>query len=416
MAHQILEGIKVADFTWAGVGPQVCRELAEHGATVIRVESHRRLDILRASFPYKDGKPGVNRSAFFAEYNANKHSISLDLNTDKGQEVARRLVRWADIVGDSMTPGTMSKWGLDYERCQELNPEIIYFSTTQQGQYGPHSKFQGVGLHVNALAGFCDSTGWADSEPTNVITAYSDFISPWYLTVAIIGALLRRRETGKGLYMEQSQLEAGATFLASHVLDFTVNNRVASRRGNRDRYMCPHGVYPCKGSDRWVAIAIQNDAQWSQLCNAMGQPEAANDPRFATFATRKEHEDELDEFVAEWTVSFDPQQIMSLIQNSGIPAGVIQTGEDLLNDPQLKHRNHFKRLHHPEIGVHHYHSPAYRLSKTPCRIERPAPCLGEHNEYVFKEILGYSDDEMADMLVEGIITTEADAPTLKTGA
>jgi len=410
MARQVFDGLKVADFSWAGVGPQVCRELAEHGATVIRVESHRRLCPLRTFAPFKDAKPGINRSAFHAAYNTNKYSMSLDLNHPRAREVTERLVKWADVVADSMTPGTMASWGLDYESCRRINPSIIYFSTTQQGQYGPHHSFKGVGHHINALAGFSTCTGWPDSEPTMVFTAYSDFIAPWYLLIAVMGALLRRRRTGEGMYIEQAQLEAGLTFQAPDILDYMVNRRVVSRNGNRDRYMAPHGVYPCRGQDRWVAIAVANDEQWQSFCWAMGNPKWASDPRFDSILGRKENEDELDRLVTEWTKDYTPEQVMAMMQDAGVPAGVVQTCEDLLDDPQLKHRQHFRVLEHPEIGPQSYHAPAYRLSETPCDIKSAAPCLGQHNHYVYTEILGFSENDVADMLVEGVITTEADAP------
>ena len=411
MAKQIFEGLKVVDFTWAAVGPQVGRELAEHGATVIRVESHRRPCPLRTMPPFKDGVSGINRSAFHTEYNTNKYSISLDLTSPKASEVVNRLVVWADIISDSMTPGTMAKLGLDYESCRKINPAVIYFSTTQQGQYGPHRDFQGVGHHVNAIASFSECTGWPDSDPTMVFSAYSDFISPWYLLIAVMGALLRRRKTGEGMYIEQAQLEAGLTFMAPHVLDCTVNKRVTSRSGNRDRYMSPHGIYPCRGADRWLAITVADDRQWQCFCQVIGSPEWTKDSKFGTILSRKENEDELDRLIGEWTKDYTPEQVMAMMQDAGVPAGVVQTGEDLLSDPQLRHRQHFRILDHPEIGPHSYHAPAYRLSETPCDIRRAAPCLGQDNEYVYRDILGYSDDEIADMLIEGVITTEADVAT-----
>ncbi|MBL7120102.1 MAG: CoA transferase [Dehalococcoidia bacterium] len=411
MTKQVFEGTKVFDLSWAGVGPMIGRELAEHGATVIRVESHRRLDTIRTGGPFKDGKPGINRSAMYAAYNTNKYGISLDLTKPGSKEVARRLVAWADIVTDSMTVGTMAKLGLDYESCRKINPRVIYFSTTQQGQHGPHSGFHGFGHHANALLGVCTATGWPDSDPTLPFTAYCDFIAPWYVIIAVIGALLRRRQTGKGMYIEQSQFEAGLSFIAPHLLDYTVNKHIVTRMGNRDRYMCPHGVYACCGADRWVAIAVANEEQWQCLCRVIGDPDWIRDPRFTTVLGRKENEDELDRLIGEWTKDYTPEQVMTMMQDAGVPAGVVQTGEDLLNDPQLKHRQHYRVLNHPEIGPHSYNAPAYRLSKTPCDLHRPAPCLGEHNSYVYKEILGFSDDEIADMIVEGVITTEADVPS-----
>jgi len=409
MTNQIFEGLKVVDFSWAAAGPQVCRELAEHGATVIRVESHNKPCPLRTFAPHKDAKPGLDRSAFYTAYNPNKLNISLDLTHPKSQEVKKRLVEWADVTGESMTPGTMSKLGLDYASCRKINPRIIYFSTTQQGNYGPNKDFQGVGHHVNALGGFCRCTGWPQSEPTMIFTAYSDYIAPWYILIVIIGALLRRRKTGKGRYIEQSQLEAGLTFAAPHILDFMVNKRDTSRRGNRDSQMCPHGIYPAAGTDRWVAIAVANEEQWISLCNVIGNLDWTNDSKFSTLPNRKENEDELDNLIREWTRGYTAEQIMEMMQQAGVPAGVVQTSKDLLNDPQMKHREHFRKLEHPEIGLHSYHAPAYRLSKTPCDIHRAGPTLGQDNEYVYREILGFSDDEIADMLKEGVITTKGDS-------
>lgn len=409
MGKQIFEGVKVADFNWLAAGPSVGRELAEHGATVIRVESHTKLDAMRTMQPFRDGKPGVDRSAFFAEFNTNKLSIALDLTKPRGREVALNLVKWADIATDSMTPGAMAAMGLDYESCRKVNPSIIYLSTCMQGEGGPHQDFKGVGHHINALAGYCNTTGWPDSDPTMIFPAYSDFIAPWYSLVAIIGALLRRRKTGKGMRIEQSQLECEITFMAPHILNYVANGRNLERRGNRDYHMSPHGVYPCRGTDRWVAIAVQNEDEWDSLCEAIGEP-WTEEPRFATVVERRHNEDELDRLIGQWTKAFTAEQVMATLQEAGVPAGVVQNSEDLMNDPQFKHRQHYRVLNHPVIGPHSYHAPAYKLSETPCDIKRAAPTLGQDNEYVYKEILGLTDDDIADMLVDGVISTEYDAP------
>ncbi len=411
MTKRIFEGLKVVDFSWAAAGPQVCRELAEHGATVIRVESHNRPCPLRTFAPHKDSIPGLDRGAFYTAYNTNKLNISLDLTHPQSEEVKRRLVEWADVTGESMTPGTMGRLGLDYESCKKINPGIIYYSTTQLGQNGPHRDFQGVGHHINALAGFSTFTGWPQSEPTMVFTAYSDYIAPWYMLIAIVGALLRRRKTGRGMYIEQAQLEAGLTFAVPHILDYTVNGRDTERRGNRDSRMAPHGIYPTAGPDRWVAIAIDNEDHWDAFRQVIGNPEWTRDARFATLMDRKSNEDELDRLVGEWCKGYSAQEIMSVMQNAGVPAGVVQTCEDLLNDPQLGHREHFRKLEHPVIGSHVYHAPAYKFSATPCDINRAGPALGQDNEHVYRDILGFSDEEIADMLAEGVITTEGGSLT-----
>lgn len=403
---EVFEGIKVADFSWVGVGPQIGRELAEHGATVVRIESHRYPDPLRTMYPFKDGKPGVNRSAFGAAYNTNKYGISLDLNLPKGQEVARRLIAWADIVAESMTPGTMAKWGLDYESCRRIKSDIIYFSTSQQGSYGPYANFSGYGMFGASMAGFSFITGWPDRPPCLLYNNYTDFIAPHFITVALVGALLHRHRTGKGVYLEQAQIEAGIYFLGPAVLDYFINNREMQRNGNRDPNMCPHGIFPCQGEDNWVAIAISTQEEWQSFCTAIEKPEWLEDARFSQFEARKQNEEELERLISQWTSKHTPDEIMKILQAAGVPAGTVQTSEGLFNDPQLRHRQHFRPLHHKVIGVHHYHAPAYRLSKTPCQLKKAGPTLGEDNEYVYKEILGLSDDEIAELVIEGVITTE----------
>jgi len=410
MAKQVFEGVKVADFAWIAAGPVVARELAFHGATVVRVECHRWPDTLRVMPPFKDNISGINRSALYAAFNTNKHCMSLDLNRPKGQEIARKLVKWADIVTDSMTPGAMAKWGLDYESCKKIKPDIIYFSTCQLGQQGPYSRLKGYGYIGVTFAGFTYLTGWPDRDPLPLINTYSDFISPYYLFTTLVAALLYRRRTGKGMYLDQSQVEVGINFLAPAVLDYMVNGRIAARIGNRDPYMAPHGVFPCHGVDRWIAITITSEKEWQGFCRALGNPDWTKEPRFSTMLARKENEDDLEKLIGEWTQNYTSEQVMVLMQAAGVPAGVVQTAEDLFSDPQLKHREHFKFLEHKEMGVHAYHSPSYRLSKTACEIKKAAPCLGEDNEYVYKEILGLSDDEIADLLIEGVITTETDMP------
>ncbi len=410
MAKQILEGLKVIEFCWAGVGPQVGRELAEHGATVVKVESHARLDLMRTAPPFRDGIATYDRSAYFAEYNAGKLSISVDLAKPESKELMRRLVAWADVLGENWAPGVMRKLGLDYESCRNINPDLVYWSSCMLGQSGRYRGFSGVGNHLNAIAGFSHSTGYVDGEPTNVYTAYSDFIAPWYVVIAVVGALLRRRKTGLGMYMEQAQLEAALSFVEPHVLDYAANRNLLGRRGNRDRYMCPHGVYPCRGADRWVAIAVRNDNEWRCLREVMGDPEWARDSKFDSVVGRKENEDDLDKLLGTWTLGFPPEQVMAMLQGAGVAAGVVQAGRDLLRDPHMKARQHFRTLYHPVIGPQSYHAPAYRLSLTPCRIDSPAPCLGEHNEQVLKGLLGFTDDEIAEMLINGVITTDADAP------
>ena len=412
MTKQVFEGVKVADFSWVGVGPQVARELAEHGATVVRVESHRHPDTLRMLMPIKDFRSGIDRSGFGACYNTNKYGLSVDLNMAKGQEVARRLVQWADVVTDSMTPGTMAKWGLDYESCKRIKPDIIYYSTCQMGQKGPFAAFGGYGMFGTSYAGYCHLLGWPDGSPMPLINNYSDFVAPWYLCITLILALLHRQNTGSGMYLDQSQVEAGVDFLGPAILDYTINGRVANRMGNCDPYAAPHGIYACLGQNRWVAISVSSDEEWEGFCQAIGNPSWTDSAKFSTLLGRKENEDEMDRLITEWTKDYPPERVMEIMQGFGVASGVVETAEDLFNDPQLEHREHLRFLEHGVIGRMAYNAPAYRLSKTPNHIWKAGPCLGEDNKHVYEEILGYSDDEIADMLVDGVITTDADVPSI----
>lgn len=407
---QVLEGVNVVDFGLVAALPVMTRELAEHGATVVRVECHRKLETFRVGQPYRDGIPGINRGAMSATCNTNKYGISLDLNSARGPEVAKRLVRWADVVCEGMAPRVMEKRGLGYEDCRKIKPDIIYISSCLYGDYGPYALQPGYGNVAAAVTGFYEVTGWPDRAPNLLYGAYTDYTTPYYGVCLVMGALARRIKTGRGMYVDQSQVESGLTLLAPAILDYTVNGRIANRMGNRDRHAVPHGCYPCFGKDRWCVIAVTSDHEWEAFCQAIGDPEWTLDARFATMLGRKENEDALDDLIAGWTQNHSPEEVMSLMQARGVPAGVVMSTRDLIEDSQLKERQHFRLLEHKEIGPHLYQAPAYRLSKTPCHIWKAGPCLGEDNEYVYKHLLGYSDEEIAELLIEGVITTDADLP------
>jgi benzylsuccinate CoA-transferase BbsF subunit len=401
--RRIFEGLKIADFTWLGVGPIAMKFMADMGATVIHIESYTRPDLCRVSAPYKDWEPGINRSAFFAVYNDSKYGITLNLKMPQGQEVARRLITsWADVVADAHLPGVMENWGLDYENLRKDRPDLIHVATALQGKTGPYSSMPGHGMVGVSLCGFTQITGWPDREPTVPFGALTDFLTFPHMVTALVAALIHRRKTGRGQYIELSQLECSLQFLAPPIMDYMITGRILGRMGNRSPDAVPHGVYRCKGEgERWCSITVRTDEEWQSFCKAIGDPEWTRDPRFATFRGRKENEEELDRFVETWTVEHPPPEVMRRMQGAGVPSGVVQSGEDLVADPQLNHRGTHVVLEHPEIGPHIYHPPPYRFSKTANEPIMPAPCLGQHNEYVLKEILGMSDDEIADLLVAG---------------
>jgi benzylsuccinate CoA-transferase BbsF subunit len=255
---------------------------------------------------------------------------------------------------------------------------------------------------LTALAGFSQIAGWPDHEPL-FLGVYTDFIVPRFNTLAILAALDYRRRTGRGQYLDASQYEASLHFMAPLILDYAANQRIAMRMGNRSANAAPHGAYRCRGEDRWCAIAVFTDEEWQSFGQVIGNPALTNNPKFSTLPARKENEDELDKLVEEWTINHPPEEVMNLMQAAGVAAGIVATGEDMLEyDPQLKHRHFFWELDHPEIGKYRAAGPAFVLSKSHREV-RSAPLLGEHSEYVLKEILGIADDEIAELVMEGIL-------------
>jgi len=398
----IFEGVKIADFSWVAVGPRSTMYLAELGATVIRIESTTHPDTLRTAGPFKDNKPGLNRSAFYARYNLNKFSVTLNLNHPKGPEVAKRFVKWADVVADAFPPGVMKKWGLSYEDIRKIKPDIIMFSTNNQGQTGPHASHPGYGVQLASLSGFTYLTGWPDRDPAGLYGAYTDFIAPHFIASALSAALIWREKTGEGVYMDFSQYECGIQFLGPVILDWEANRKIWTRMGNRVGYACPHGAFRCRGDDEWITISVSSDEEWEALKKCMGYPEWTRDERFRTFLGRKRNEDELERLIEEWTIKFDKKELMEILQREGVPSGGVWKTSDVYDDPQLKWRKHFVDIEHPEIGRYPVEVSPFVFQKTPIEIKRPAPCIGEHNYYVYTQILGMSDEEFLSLLEEGV--------------
>ncbi|MBM4463644.1 MAG: CoA transferase [Chloroflexi bacterium] len=403
-ARRPLEGLKVIDFTWLISGPIACKTLADHGAEVIKIETSSIPDNIRITTPFNANITGVNRSATFANYNSSKYSLTLNLRHPKASKIAERLVIWADVVVESFRPGTMKRWGLGYENLRKIKPEIIMLSMTMQGQTGPFSHVPGVGTQLQALVGVTHLTGWPDREPVGTPIPYPDFISPWYIVVAVMAALDYRRRTGQGVYIDISQLETSLQFMGVPLLDYTVNGKVQTRMGNQHPYAAPHGVYFCRGDNRWCAIAAFTDEEWRSLCEVMANPSWTKEPRFATFLSRKKNESELNTLVEEWTSMHTAEEVISLLQSAGVPAGVVQNGQDLLeHDSQLRHRHHFWAFDHHETGQHVTEMAPYRLSCSPGEPKWAAPCLGEHNHYICTQILGMSDAEFIELVTEGVL-------------
>lgn len=409
MTRQACEGIKVLDFSWAAVGPMSVRYLADHGAGVIHVQSWSRPCFLSFQRPRKDDVTHPDYGYWPAMYNAGKYSITLNLKRPRAQDLVKQIItEWQpDILVESFTPGVMKSFGLDYESVKKLKSDIIYESTCIQGQYGPRSHYPGYGNLGANLAGFCYVSGWPDRDISPPYGAYTDFINMRYGAAHILAAMEYRRRTGKGVYLDHSQYETALHFMAPPLMDHRVNGRTLERNGNRLPDAAPHGVYPCKGNDRWVALAVFGDEQWSSFCDVIGNPGWSKESRFRTHPNRKRNEDELDRLVGEWTFDYTAEQVESIMQGAGLAANVVESVKDLFEDPQLKTRNHFRVFNHKVMGPMHFEGPSFKLSKTPDSMWCPAP-YGEHNEYVFKEVLGMTQEEISDLTEGGAISTEAD--------
>ncbi len=397
-----LEGIKVLDFCWAAVGPISTRLLADYGATVIKVESANWPDTLRTGAPFKDSKPGLDRSGFFALYSTNKYSLSLNLNHARSKDLVWKLMGWADVVAENFGAGTMGRRGFGYQEIVKVNPEVIMISSSNQGQTGPHARDGGFGSHVLALSGLGYISGWPDRLPSHVSIGYVDVLGGFTAIIALLAALDYRRRTGQGQYIDMSQLESVIPLLAPLILDWTANGRDAVRAGNRCSYAAPHGAYPCRGDDTWCTIAVFTEEEWQTFCRCIGSPQWTEDTKFATLLGRKKNEDELDRLVSGWTRGRTEEEVMATLQAAGVPAGKVLSGEGMINDPQLKHRGHHVEVDGMEIGPHHVPNWGFRLPGTPGSHRSGAPSIGQHTEYVCREILGMSDEEFVELLVEGV--------------
>jgi benzylsuccinate CoA-transferase BbsF subunit len=252
------------------------------------------------------------------------------------------------------------------------------------------------------LSGISNLSGWPDREPLSFGMPYTDVIAPRFGVAALMAALSYRNKTGKGQLIDLSQLETALQFISPAMLNYFVNNEEGKRIGNSSPYASPHGVYRCKGEDRWISISIFTDEEWDAFCKVIGNPSWARDQRFSLLLNRKKNEEELNRLIEQWTSQHEAEEIMIMLQNAGVPSGVVKNAKDLFEDPQLNLRDYFWRMEHPEMGPFAHMGQPFRLSETPARARMPAPCLGEHNEYICTKILGLSDEEFLKLLEEGV--------------
>lgn len=394
--NRALAGVNVVEFGGYAAGPQIGKNLANFGATVVHVESFGRPDGFRVEYPpYKDGKPGVNRAAMFNFFNDSKYGVTLDLKKDEGKELARRLLAWCDVVIENMRPGVMARLGLGYEEMKAINPRLVMLSTCNMGQTGPRANTPGFGTQLSALAGFCGLTGFPDGPPMLLFGPYIDFIASTMGTAAALAGLDRQRRQGTGCWIDLSQYESGLHFIAGALLEAECTGRIRERAGNWDPVAAPHNAYPCREDD-WLTLSCWSDGEFSNLVKAMERPDLEDDQRFSTVEKRRSNSAELDALITAWCATKAADATATLLQEAGVHAYQVNTVADLFTDPQIDHYKIWQKRRHSVVGEHHCCNPPFLLSATPGDIYRPAPCLGEHNEIVFKEILGLSEEEYRD--------------------
>ncbi len=398
-----LTGIRVCDFTWVWAGPFCTLQLAHMGAEVIRIESARRICILRNLPPWAEGQPGINRSGYFNQYNQGKKSITLDLSKPEGVQLAKRLVAISDVAAENFAAGVIDRLGLGYEALREVKPDIIMISMSGYGRTGPEAGYVSYGPAQVPLSGLSSLTGYAGWPPMHVGISYGDPTAGLHAAFALLAALLYRERTGEGQYIDMSQWESTMVVIGEGIMDYTMNGTQPPRMGNRVPHMAPHGVFRCAGEDRWVSIACGSDAEFEALARVIGHPELASDPRFRTLADRKAHEDELESIVEAWTSARDPFEVTRLLQAARVAAFPPLMNRELAEDPHLNQRGFFVEKEHPEVGVRQHVGIPWRMSETPCQVTRAAPVLGQDNDYVYGELLGLSSAQIADLKAREVI-------------
>jgi crotonobetainyl-CoA:carnitine CoA-transferase CaiB-like acyl-CoA transferase len=399
-----LNGVHVLDFSWVWGGPFCTLQLAQLGADVIRVESARRSCLFRNLLPFADNIPGPNRAGLFNQVNQGKRSVVLELNNPKALEVARTMVAWADVVVENFAPGVIERMGLGYGALRAIKPGLIMLSISGYGQSGPFRNYVSYGGIVGAYSGFYAHNGHPGDEPRDLGATYADPATGITGAAAILLALTNKALTGEGQYIDLSMLEAMGTMAAEGLLEVAMNGREPQRRGNHDPCMSPHNCYKARGdAEMWVSIVAGTQVQWRALCAAIDQPALADDPRFATAASRQRNEDELDRIITRWTQERDRWEITETLQRAGVAAFPTLGNQDLFEDSHMIERGFIIEVDHPDTGRRQHTSQPWTMSRTSNRSLPRAPLLGEHTAEVLQSVCGYSPEEVERLKADGVV-------------
>ena len=410
-----LQGVRIIEMGQLIAIPFAMKLLADMGAQVIRLESTRRLESYRSDSVYQNEIHGEfwNRGANFYEQNRNKLGITLDLGHAEGRSILSRLIAISDVFAENFTPRVIRNFGLEYETLCRIKPDIIMVSSTGYGFDGPWANFGATGPATEGASGLAYATGYPGGPPVMAEIPYVDYTAGEHTVFAVMTALMSRLSTGKGQFIDVSQTQTAAVTIPEVLLDYAANGMAPERIGNADPTMAPHGCYPCRGEDRWIAIAVADDSQWQGLCRALGRPEWAEDPRLCGTLSRWRNREEIDRLLEAETVGWDAQELMSALQAEGVPAGAVLDSKELLFNPHLKERGFYEVVrHHPSTGMPPlpYAGRPWKLSETPAVAPRSAPIMGEHNEYVLGELLGMTGEEIAALEGQGVVGYAPDDP------
>jgi len=402
-----LEGVRVLDFSWVWAGPYACRVLAELGAEVIKIEGHKRSDLTRRSvvWPLPDPVPTKvkpNQGLGHITVNLNKKSLTLDLSKPEGVKIARRLVAMSDVVIDNMRPGAMEKLGLGYSELKKIRQDIIAATLSSRGYGGPHTDYLGFATIHQAIGGVAYISGHPESHPTHGTPGDADLMNGITLDLAVLAALYHRRRTGEGQFIDFSQCEGVSSLIGEVLLGYTMTGRIQERMGNRHPLYCPHNVYRCWGVDRWLALEIHSDEEFAVLARLINRPDLIQDPRFADMASRKRHEKELDAIIEAYTSQRDRDWMVNEFCRAGLAAAPSREARDVYADPHFRKRKVFLQIEHPELGLLEIIDTPWKISGL-SKPNRHAPLLGEHNDYVLKDLLGMSEEEILSLKEKEII-------------
>ena len=411
-----LKNYRILDLSRIWAGPYCTKLMADMGAEVIKLESLSVYDSHRGPVnpapgiaAYPDSDPGEqpwNRNGWFNCLHMNKYGVSLELTGDEGRRVFDQLVSISDVLIENFRQGSLARLGYDYETLRRLRPDLIYVSMPAFGNNGPWQKYVAYGIGQEQLSGMAHMTGYRDEGPMKSGINHGDPITGAHAAGVVLAALRRRRRTGKGMFIDVSQQESAVSLIGGEVLAYQVGGEEPERMGNHSPHFAPHNAYQCAGEDRWVTIAVSNDAQWRSLAEVISGPELAAEQDFATGADRLQRQDRLDRLISEWAADKGPYEISHLLQQVGVPASPVMRGPDLLEDPHYQARGTFVEVDHKQVGPKMYPGIPFKMSATPGEVRWAAPALGQHNRLVYGEVLGMTGDEIDRLEERGVIGTK----------